>query len=763
MARHDRFGRSALTWVASAQLPSSWPDLVRTMTMMGIALAALLVPLPAGAQLSTVANSHLPISREAPVTFSADQVEYERDKSLVRAKGHVEAWQNGVVLRADEVTFNRQTGEAVARGHITLIQPDGQVLFADYAALDRGLRNGTFGDPRALLPGNGRFAANGGRRTEGLINELSKAVYSTCNLCAKDPTAPPLWQLRARTATDDEEHQRIEYTDAELQMFGVPVAYFPYFWHASPSAKRESGLLVPTFGVSSHIGAFFAQPYYWVIDDQSDATFTPMMTSEAGPELSLEYRRRFNSGFFNLDASTAYSRGQAEGTINLRGQFNINDTWRTGFSVERASSASYVTNFHLGSIVGGDPSVLPSTLYTEGFGEGAYARLETRTYQSVNTQIAQSKLPFVLPQFQYSYFGRPDSWGGRLSIDTNGFNVVRGDGTNTRRGALTVNWDRPFTGALGDFWTVRLHVDAATYNASKFNEQPNFGTRASISDARAQPAAAVDFRWPFMRDSGAWGTQLIEPMAELVVSPVVGDSQVNRYPNEDSLDIFNFTDSTLFGFRRFGGIDRLEGGDRANVALHGAWYLAGTALDGIIGQSYRTTKDTWLPAVSGLRDQVSDVVARMTFSPASWLDLTYRTRLDHRTLTPTYKEAVATAGVPAFNMTAGYISTPFDPYYFYDQPVPPPAGSPFYIPRNEVTLGAATRWGHYRANGYVRRDLARGKMVAAGADAIYEDECFIADLRFSRRFTDLNGDNGSTTVLLQFTFKTIGEFGFKAL
>jgi LPS-assembly protein len=95
--------------------------------------------------------------------------------------------------------------------------------------------------------------------------------------------------------------------------------------------------------------------------------------------------------------------------------------------------------------------------------------------------------------------------------------------------------------------------------------------------------------------------------------------------------------------------------------------------------------------------------------------------------------------------------------------VPPPAGSPFYIPRNEVTLGAATRWGHYRANGYVRRDLARGKMVAAGADAIYEDECFIADLRFSRRFTDLNGDNGSTTVLLQFTFKTIGEFGFKAL
>ncbi|MEO9188774.1 MAG: LPS assembly protein LptD, partial [Acetobacteraceae bacterium] len=706
---------------------------------LGAAVLAGLLAIPgARAQLTSLGGS-LPISRTAPVTFSADQVEYEREKSLVLAKGHVEAWQNGVVLRADEVTFNRQTGEAVARGHITLIQPDGQVMFADYADLDRGFRNGTFGDPRALLAQNGRLAGNGGRRTNGLIDELSRAVYSTCNLCAKNPTAPPLWQIRARTAVDDEQRQRIEYTDAELQMFGVPVAYFPYFFNASPSAKRASGLLVPSFGVSSHIGAFFAQPYYWVIDPQSDATFTPMMTTEGGPELSLGYRRRFNSGFINLESSMAYTLGSGQGTVDLRGQFNLNDTWRTGFSVERTTSATYVTNFKLGNIVGGDPSVLPSTLYAEGFGEGAFARVETRIYQSVNTAIDQNRLPFVLPRAQYSYFGQPDAWGGRLSIDTSAFNVLRQTGTNTQRAALTVNWERPFTGALGDLWTVQLHTDAASYAASKFNEAPNFGTRSNIDDARAQPAAALNFRWPFSRESGSWGTMLIEPKAQIIVSPVVGSSQVNRYPNEDSLDIFNFSDANLFSFNRFGGIDRLEGGDRATVALHSAWDLNGTALDTVVGQSYRTTKETWLPDVTGLRDQVSDVVARTTFSPASWLDLTYRTRLDPGTFTARYKEAVATAGVPAFNVTAGYIATPYDPYYFYDQATPPPVGSPYYIPRNEVTFGASGRWGRYRVNGYVRRDLARGQMVAAGADAIYEDECFIADLRFFRRFTDLNG------------------------
>jgi LPS-assembly protein len=54
-------------------------------------------------------------------------------------------------------------------------------------------------------------------------------------------------------------------------------------------------------------------------------------------------------------------------------------------------------------------------------------------------------------------------------------------------------------------------------------------------------------------------------------------------------------------------------------------------------------------------------------------------------------------------------------------------------------------------------------MVAVGADAIYEDECFIFDLRYYRRYTSFNGDNGSTTFLVQLTFKTVGQFGFNAL
>jgi LPS-assembly protein len=529
-----------------------------------------------------------------------------------------------------------------------------------------------------------------------------------------------------------------------------------------PSVKRQSGLLIPWIGTSTDIGGFVAQPYYWVIDDQSDATIVPMLTTHAGPELDVEYRRRFNSGSLLINGSAGYLNGSPQGTFVARGQFDYDDTWRWGFDINRASSSLFVRDFHIGTGLNGDPNLLTSQIYVEGFGEGAYSRLDTRFYQGLTGVITDSQLPVVLPRYQYSYFGTPDAWGGRLSLDTGVFNVMRTDGTNTRRGALTMNWNRPFIGALGDLWTLKLHGDAVAYDFSQFDQQPNFGPPGSQVTARALPQAAIDFRWPFSRNSGKWGSQLIEPMAEIIVAPQSGDSQLRRYPNEDSLD-FEFSDVNLFGFNRFPGIDRLEGGTRANLALHAAWYLGGTAFDGLIGQSYQTRKDNLFPEASGLHDQVSDIVARTTFTPASWLDLTLRGRFDKRSMATHAAEAVSSFGVPLFRVGIGYIYSSFDPYTYYDQPLPPAAGTPFYFPRNEGTLSVSSSFGNYRLVGFARRDLANNRMVAYGADGIYEDECFILDLKFYRRATSLDGDTGSTTVLFLLTFKTIGQFGYRAL
>ena len=96
-------------------------------------------------------DAQQPAARDQPVTFTADSVEYDRENALVIAQGHVEAWQNDHVLRADQITFDRNTGVAAANGNVVLLEPDGQVLFADYAELTQDMKNGVLRDMRAIL------------------------------------------------------------------------------------------------------------------------------------------------------------------------------------------------------------------------------------------------------------------------------------------------------------------------------------------------------------------------------------------------------------------------------------------------------------------------------------------------------------------------------------------------------------------------------------------------------------------------------------
>ena len=245
----------------------------------------------------------------APVTFTADEVEYDRERGIVTARGRVEAWQNERILRADEFSYDRNTGIATVSGHVQIMEADGQVLFADSAELGQGFREGVLTGVRALLAANGRLVANGVRRTtaplpEGApentprttLSDLSRVVYSSCNLCERDPSAPPLWQVRARTATQDTASQRIAYRDARLEIRGIPVLYTPFFSHPDPQSPRGSGFLFPTMGSTRFLGGFIQTPYYWAIDEPErphhHAALLDAADAQSGPGIPPAVQQR---------------------------------------------------------------------------------------------------------------------------------------------------------------------------------------------------------------------------------------------------------------------------------------------------------------------------------------------------------------------------------------------------------------------------------------------------------------------------------------
>jgi LPS-assembly protein len=697
-----------------------------------------------------------PIHRDQPVYYQADGATYDRDTGIATLTGHVEFWQGDRILLADKVTYDRNTNVVAATGNVVLLEPDGRTLFSNYAELSGGMKDGVLDGMSALLAENGRIVANGARRIDARINELSRPVYTTCNLCKKDPTAPPLWDIRARDAIQDVENKRIEYHDAVVDIYGLPVMYLPYFTHPDPSAKRESGILVPAIGYTKHLGAFASVPYYWVIDAQSDATFTPLVATENGPQLGVQYRRAFNDGTIRIDGSIANDKGQPAGDIFAKGQFALNDEWRWGFDLNRASSAQYFNDYR----IQGAQDILASRIYLEGFGQGSHALLESRLYQGLTSTLDTNQLPYVAPRYAYSFVGQPDALGGRFSIDTNDFNVLRGNGTNTERLALSANWDRPAIGRLGDVWDVSLHLDTAAYSAHRLDEQPNFATADNASTLQAMPTVGVMLHWPFRRNAGDWGTQLIEPITQLLAAPNNSKYIDSLIPDEDSLDL-EFTDANLFSINRFNGVDRLEGGMRANVALHAEWlFPSGAAVDALVGQAFQLKKNLAFAANSGLQNTSSDIVSHLSWTPNSYFDITSRQRFSNSTMQIHLFDAVASAGPSNLRFTAGYIYTntnPFLQYYTASQLTAP------NTPRNEITAGFNTSFlSHWKLHASVRRNLQTSQMVSVLAGGSYEDECFIFDISFYRRYTSLNNDNGSTAVLFQITLKTVGEFGFHA-
>ena len=126
-------------------------------------------------------------SADEPTLISADEVIYDKKLDMVIASGNVEVSQDDRVVVADKITYNIGTGTVAASGNVTIVEPSGNVVFADYIELSADLRDAFIRDIRILLNDNSRLAGASAERSEGRYMVLQKGVFSPCELCRKDP------------------------------------------------------------------------------------------------------------------------------------------------------------------------------------------------------------------------------------------------------------------------------------------------------------------------------------------------------------------------------------------------------------------------------------------------------------------------------------------------------------------------------------------------------------------------------------------------
>ncbi len=135
------------------------------------------------------------------------------------------------------------------------------------------------------------------------ITEINKGIFTSCK---KNDTCPP-WSIKAKKITHDENKKQLIYDDAVLQLYDKPIIYFPKFFHPDPSVERQSGLLKPQLNNSSILGSSLQIPYFHVLSEDKDITFTPNIFDSNILMMQSEYRQA--NEYSSFVADFAFTKG----------------------------------------------------------------------------------------------------------------------------------------------------------------------------------------------------------------------------------------------------------------------------------------------------------------------------------------------------------------------------------------------------------------------------------------------------------------------
>ena len=128
------------------------------------------------------------------------------------------------------------------------------------------------------------------------ITTINKGVFTSCK---KNDGCPP-WIIQADTISYDKDKKQINYEDAIVKIYDIPVLYFPKFFHPGPTVKRQSGFLVPYVNNSSILGSSLQIPYFKVLSDNRDFTLKPTFFDKNILMIQNEYRQQNKDSFLLL-------------------------------------------------------------------------------------------------------------------------------------------------------------------------------------------------------------------------------------------------------------------------------------------------------------------------------------------------------------------------------------------------------------------------------------------------------------------------------
>jgi LPS-assembly protein len=738
-------------------------------------VAAMLLPCPAAhAQqrvddklqdtiVSTNPLANAPVDRSKPMLLQADNLVYDNQHNRITASGNVEIYYNNYTVLADKVTYDRAANTLFAQGNVRIKEPSGSIITADQIALTEDLRDGFINSLKIVTKDDVRIAARKATRTEGDTTVFEDGVFTPCKPCQQNPSAPPIWDIRADTITHKEAEGNIYFQNAYFDFFGTPVAYVPYFYAPDPSVKRRSGFLVPSVGYSKDLGYTTEIPYFWAIAPDMDLTLNPMLATNRGILAKATWRQRLVNGTYKIDFAGIdetsrpdnSSTGNLRGSIQTEGDFALGSWWSAGWNATFESDNTFRRYYKLDSVLETDRV---SDAHLIGQSDRDYFGAYIYNFGGLVVSNAPGSETSAFPSVDYHYVVGKPVLGGELSLDVNSLALTsNGIATNTPVGGIAKNEDRfisvvdwrgQIKDDLGEVFTPFVNGRADLYHFGDLTDPTNPENDTSSENlARATGAVGLKYEYPFISQT-SWGSQTISPVAQIVARP--NTLNEGNLPNADAQSLV-FDDTLLFDLDKFSGYDRLETGTNLDAGFeYNAFGTTGAHFRALLGESFHLAGQNQFSDNTGLETARSDYVAGLYYSPSSSVQLISQSRLNSESLDLQREDVSAALNYKNVNLAATYsldLSNPQTGLPYRDQEILATANLPL-----------TTQWS---ALASARYNLVHGQFITDSIGVKYTGDCVGVTVTYSGTNVNDQDVTPDQTVIVRVDLKYLGGTSFQ--
>ena len=379
------------------------------------------------------------------------------------------------------------------------------------------------------------------------VTEIKKGIFTTCK---RNDKCPP-WQLSAEQIRHDKKKQTINYKNALLRVYDVPVFYFPKFFHPDPSVDRKSGFLIPTLTDSSNSGNYLSLPYFKVVSENKDLTFTPRFYASDKILLQSEFRQVTKNTNSIADFSFFSEKNKSSKNhffYNLDKNLNLNyfDESILKLKIEKTSNDTYLRLNNLKSEIIKSTNVLENSINLDMYSDDFSVDANVKVYEDLDKNKSD-RYEFILPQINFSKkLNNKTNLDGDFTFYSN--NLVKNYQTNIFEkinvNDLIFNSNPKITekGFYNNYEFIIKNSNSDSQNSSSYKNDESYYVGGLFQYNSSLPLIKTSEKYQ----------NIFNPKISLKISPEHTKDQSDNFTR---LDVNN-----VYGLNRLASNDSLEGG-----------------------------------------------------------------------------------------------------------------------------------------------------------------------------------------------------------